>query len=260
MDAALLPPGTLEAFGLYLVRTTALVLPSPVLGTGSTFSSYRVGLIGALSMVLFLGAGSPTLGESLGPVAYAVLVAREALIGFALAFVLQAVVVAVRVAGELVGSEMAFNMASVADPATGVNTPIISHFYETLFFLGLLSVNAHQWLIRALSESYARAPVGAVEASGDLPSMALETFTQLFAAGLTFAAPILVLLLIVSLVIGLLTRAVPQINVLEFGFNLRVAAGLGALLLFAPFLTPAMESLLGRLMDGLAAGLDALEV
>jgi flagellar biosynthesis protein FliR len=59
---------------------------------------------------------------------------------------------------------------------------------------------------------------------------------------------------------GLLIRAVPQINVIEFGFNLRVMGGLVALLLFAPWIRPASDHLLDALMTHLNNGLDALEV
>jgi flagellar biosynthetic protein FliR len=252
-------PGTLEAFGLYLVRTSALVLAAPLIGTGSTFSGYKVGLIGVLAIVTYMTSGAPLPGE-IGPMTFGLYAGREVIIGLSLAFVLQAVLVAVRVAGELIGHEMAFSMSNVVDPATGVNSPLVTHLYETMFFLALLAVDGHHWVIRALSASYGRAPVGALDAGRALPEVALAMFEQMFAAGLTFAAPILVLLMLVSLLIGLLTRAVPQINVLEFGFNLRIVAGLAGMLLFAPLLAPALQALLDHLLEGLNASLDALEV
>lgn len=253
------PPGTLEAFGLYLVRTGALVLASPLIGTGATFSGYKVGLIGVLALLLFSVAGAPAVAAG-GPLEYGVLALREVLIGLSLAFVLHAVTLAVRVGSELVGHEMAFTMSRVVDPESGTNVPLVSHMYEMLFFLALLAVNGHHWIVRALAESYERAPVGSLSLSGDLPAIALDQFAQLFAAGITFAAPILAFLMMVSVVIGLLARAVPQINVLEFGFNLRIAGGLVAMLVFAPVLTPALERLLHHLMGGLETTLDAMGV
>ena len=137
--------------------------------------------------------------------------------------------------------------------------PLVSQIYEILFFLALLSVNGHHWLLRALTDSYERAPVGRVQFNDGLPAFVVGLFSELFSAGLTFAAPILVLLMLVSVLIGLLSRAVPQLNILEFGFSLRITLGLVAMFLFAPLLAPAMEGLLGRLMDGLDAGLEVLE-
>jgi flagellar biosynthetic protein FliR len=252
-----LHPGTLEAFGLYLVRTSALVLASPLLGSGSAFEGYRIGLIAALSFLLYGATGAP-LEEPPPPVEYAILALREVLIGLFLAFTLHAVGLAARVAGEMIGHEMTFNMAQLVDPATGMSSPLVTRLYETFFFLGLLAVDGHHWILRTLASSFVRAPIGELAFDAGATDVALSLFGEMFAAGLTFAAPVVVLLSIVSLVIGLLSRAVPQLNVMEVGFTLRIAVGLVALLVFAPFLAPALESLYAHLVRGLDASLDAI--
>lgn len=251
------PPGTIEAFGLYLVRTSALVLGAPLLGAGAMFAGYKVALIGAISILLFSVSGSPIEGP-VQPVEYALFVLREVMIGLSLAFVLQMVVMAVRVSSDMIGHEMGFAMASEVDPVQGFRTPLVTHLYETVFFLAVLAVNGHHWMLRALAESYKRAPIASIQFEAGLPEFVLNLFAQLFAAGLTFAAPILVLLTLVSAMIGLLSRAVPQLNILEIGFSLRIAAGLCAMLLFMPAIEPAIHGLLEMLMDGLALGLDTL--
>ncbi len=253
----MLPPGTIEAFGLYLVRTSAMVLAAPLLGTGATFSGYKVGLVALISFLLFSISGSP-LTESVLPIEYGIFVMREILIGLFLAFTLQVVVLAARIGGDLIGHEMAFNMSNVVDPVSGVSTPLIASMYEMFFFLGVLALNGHHWLVRALAESYERAPVGSIHFEAGLPAVALGMFVQLFSAGITFAAPILVLLMVVSLLIGLLSRTVPQLNVMEFGFNIRIAMALVAMLAFVPFLSPAITWLMERFMLWLETGLDAL--
>ena len=254
-----LPPGSIEAFGLYLIRTSALVLSSPFLGTGTGFSGYKIALITMLSFVTYMTTGTP-LGSDLDPVLFAGMALREVLIGGFLAFILQIVVLGVQVAGYLVGHEMAFNMARTVDPNSGGQTPILAHMYETFFLVALIAVDGHHWILRALSESYIQAPVGRLEFSGRAGVLAVDFFTDVFAAGLTFAAPIMVLLTLISTVIGLLTRAVPHLNIMEFGFSLRIVAGLAGLFIFAPALSPALTHLLDVLMDGLRSGLVALKV
>lgn len=253
----MIEPGTLEALGLVLVRTSALVLASPLLGTGSTFTGYRIGLIATLSFLLYSVSAGP-LEVVPGPVEYALLSLREVLLGVFLAFTLHAVVLAVRVAGEVVGHEMTFNMAQLVDPATGLNTPLITRLYESFFFLGLLAVDGHHWMLRTLAGSFERAPIGRLAFDTSLFAIVLELFREMFVAGVTFAAPVIVLLSLVSLMIGLLARAVPQLNVMELGFTLRIVVGLVALLLFVPFLVPALDSLYRGLQRGLDAALAAL--
>lgn len=253
------PPGSLEALGLILVRTSALVLASPLIGTGAAFGGYKIGLIGILSALIWSITGFPVVPDTgvMGLLAFAV---REVLIGLVLAFCLHGAVLAVRVGGELIGHEMVFNMSNVVDPVSGTSTPLISHIYEVFFFLSLLAVDGHHWIVRALVESYSRAPVAELAFSEALPYVALQQFAQMFAAGMTLVAPVLVLLMMISLLLGLLTRAVPQINVLEFGFSLRITGGLVAMFLFAPLIAPAMHRLLERLMTGLGTTLDAITV
>ncbi len=254
-----LADGTIEAFGLFLARTGSLVLAAPLLGASTSFHGAKVGIIGILSVVLFMSGGEP-LGYSPGVFEFALMIAREVAIGLFLAFVLQLVMFSVRVAGVMVGYQMSFNMASLVDPNSGTQSPVIAFFYETLFILTLLAADAHLWLIRALDASYRRAPVGGMDWSSTAPEVVLNMFSQLFSAGLTFAAPVMLLLSIVTLVMGLLVRVVPQINVIEFGFNIRVLGGLMSLLVFAPWIQPASDHLLDMLMDNLNAGLNALEV
>lgn len=248
----------LEAFGLYLVRTSALILAAPLLGTGTGFSSYKIALILGVTVALFLSNGE-ALPREVGSIEFAMLCLHEVLIGLFLAFVLQSVLMVVRVAGELIGTEMAFNMASIVDPGTGVQTPLVTQVYEIMFFLGLLAVNGHHWLLRALGSSFDRAPIGEVAISGGVLDMTLNLFSKMFTAGIVLAAPILVLLLMVSVLIGLLARVIPQINVLEVGFNIRVAVGLLAIFLFSPFIGPALNSLFEELMVGLDDCLNSLE-
>ena len=141
----MLPPGTIEAFGLYLVRTSAMVLAAPLLGTGATFSGYKVGLIALISFLLYSVSGAP-LADAVLPIEYAIFVMREIMIGLFLAFALQVVVLAARIGGDLIGHEMAFNMSNVVDPVSGVSTPLIASMYEMFFFLGVLALNGHHWL------------------------------------------------------------------------------------------------------------------
>lgn len=252
-------PGTLEAFGLFLVRSSALVLSAPILGTGTGFSGYKVALIFGVSFLLYGVHGEP-LDHAVLPIEYGCLAMREILIGLALAFSLHAVMLALRVAGELVGHEMGFNMASIVDPVTGLRTPIITQIYEVFFTLGFLMVDGHQILLKGLAQSFERAPVGMIDIGESLPWIAERLFAQMFTAGLTFALPVLVLLMAASLLLAFLARAVPQLNVNEAGFTARIAIGLLALFVFAPLLSSALNGLYGRFEEGLASVLDAVAV
>ena len=250
-------PGLLEAFGLYLLRTSIIVIFAPVFGSLQAIAAFRIGLIGVLSIVLFAISGAP-LAEPVGFAEFALMGLREIVIGLALAFIAHAVVLAVRVAGEIIGQEMAFTISSQVDPQTGVNTPLITQFYEGLFLLGLLAANGHYWIVRALQGSFERAPVGRMGLDLPAAAYARTVFGEMFTAGIAFAGPIIVLLMLVSLLVGFLARAVPQINVLEMGFTLRIGVGLMAMFLFAPLLEPISTTLYDALAERLDGFLDVV--
>ena len=251
--------GTLEAFGLFLVRSSALILSAPVFGSTTGFSGYKIALIMSVSFLLYWVHGEP-LGHSVLPIEFGCLAMREVLIGLALAFSLHAVMLALRVAGELVGHEMGFNMAAIVDPASGVRTPIITQIYEAFFILGLLMVDGHQLLLRGLAQSFERAPVGTLDMGEDIPWLIERLFSQMFTAGLTFAAPVLIILVSASLLLAFLARAVPTLNVNEAGFTARIAVGMVSLFVFAPLLTPALHGLYSHLEKGIAATLDVIAI
>jgi flagellar biosynthetic protein FliR len=252
-------PGVLPAFGLYLLRTSALVLSTPILGQLTGFSGYKIALIFGIAFLLFGVTGTP-IPEAAAPIAFCVFALREVLIGLFLGFLVQLAVLAVRVAGAMVGHEMGFAMAQQVDPETGVQVPLITRIYENLFLLGLLMVDGHHWLLRAFAASFERAPAGRIGLGPGVGGAVVEIFGEMFRAGLSFAAPVMVLLVMVSILIGLLSRAVPQLNVLEVGFSVRIGLALVSMCLFAPLLAPAMELVHDQLDRGLAGALDVLEI
>jgi len=253
----LIEPGTLEAIGLVMIRTTTLVLAAPVLAGWVAFTSIKVSLIVALTGILFISNGEP-LAVVPGPLEFSLLAAREIGIGLTLALALEMGVVAVRVGADLIGHEMGFTMAQIVDPQFGNQKPVLSQFYENLFLLGMFALEGHHWLIRALGDSTERAPVGRMEWSQGPTALAVDLLSEMFTAGITFAAPVLVFLTLITTLIGLLTRAVPQLNVIEFSFNMRIGLGLGLMFLFAPLLTPALERLFELVSHGVEASLETL--
>lgn len=253
-----LVPGMLEALGLYLVRTSAMVLASPVFLMGAGFAGYKIALIAILSAVLYGATGAPLAGDVDG-LMFGAMAVRELLIGFSIGFVVQLGVLAVKVAGQLVGHEMGFAIAGQIDPDTGVQVPLITRVWESVFLIGFLSVNGHHLLIRALTDSFRASPVGQIEAAQSSVGVVRALFSSMFQAGLTFAAPVMLLLALVSLLIGVLTRAVPYLNVLEMSFTMRVGLGLLSIFLFAPLLGPILDNLYTAMGLWLERGVLALE-
>lgn len=245
----------LAGFVLVLARTGALVLSAPLLGQGTGFASHRVALVVFLGGLMFVVSGAPVDAP---PVELALMLLREVVIGLFLGTLLAMVLLSVRLAGELVGQEMGFLVARQVDPSTGIASTLITNIYENLFLLVLLALDGHHWLLRSLERSFAFAPIGHLELGRGMAPTLLSMFAEMCKAGLVFAAPVMVFLMLVSLVIGVLARAVPGLNVMEVGFTLRVLVALGAIFLFAPLMQPAMRVLHQEFLRWLERGLQVL--
>lgn len=252
----MLAPGMIEAFGLYAVRSSALVVSAPLLGSGTRFEAYKVALILSIAVTMY------TVGERViapvEPLIYGALALREALIGLFLGYVLHLALLVIKVAGELIGHEMGFMIASQVDPATGLQTPLITSVYETMFLLTLLACDGHFLLLRALAASFDLAPIGILAFDQGFGALAGELFGDMFEAGLVFAAPIMALLFLVSLMMGLLSRAVPHLNVLELGFAVRILFALIVMYAFTPLLGPSIQRIFQAYQDALESALGAL--
>lgn len=245
-----LPPGTVEAVGLYAARCGAMIVGAPLFGATMGYVTWRAAFIVMLAATLYAAQGQP-LASQPEPVEYALLVVREIGIGLVLAFCLHGALLAVRAAGEVASQEIGLGYAGLLDPSTGHSTSSVSLFYEIFFYLGLFLTDGHHALFRALAISFESVPVGEVHFAIGAAESAVALIGPMIAAGVAFAAPVLGLLFATSLLIALLGRAIPQLNVNELGFTMRTVIGLFALFLFAPTMGPALNGLYETLESGL---------
>ncbi len=250
MNALAVAPGTIEALGLYAARCAALVVGAPLFGAPLGFMAWRAAFIVILAGTLFAASGQP-LPFRPEPADYVLLVLREVAVGLVMAFCLHATLLAVRTAAELVSHEIGLGFGGMVDPTTGASTSSVTTLYETIFYLGLLLTNGHHALLRALDASFVCAPVGNHAIDVGVAESILALVCQMVAAGVVFAVPLLALLFATSLLVALLGRAIPQLNVNEIGFTLRTVVGLAGLYLFAPTLAPVLGELYALLFSGL---------
>jgi flagellar biosynthetic protein FliR len=215
-----------ERFALLLIRTGMLVVAAPVFGGVWAPATLKVGVIVLVSLLLMPVVPLPAAS---GPGGIGMVAAREALIGFSLALGLRALVAGAEFAGHLAGFQIGFAYASLVDPQTGARNNLLSLVYGTLTVVTVFTTDAHHDLLRALALSYDALPVGSGATGASVPEVVAELLGVVFRVGLQLAAPVVVVLLIVEVALGLLTRAAPTLNLMAQGFPIRIAVGLLAL-------------------------------
>jgi flagellar biosynthetic protein FliR len=223
----------LWALVFVMVRIGAAFIAAPVFGAVAVPLPVRISLSGAIG-VLVLAVHPVTPPAELFGLATFMSVAAEALIGLAIGFVLQIAFAAPMIASEVIGTSMGIGFASAIDPQNGRSTPALGQFLSVLMTLLFLSVNGHLVLVDMLVRSYTVLPPGgawlAVDRLKDIAFFGGYTF----AAGLLLALPVGFLLLCLNLIVGMISRAAPSLNLFAVGLPASLAVGVVALALAMP--------------------------
>ena len=232
-----------------MVRVGAAFVTAPVFSAVTVPLPVRVSLSGAIG-VLVLAAHPVAAPATLFSVATFLSIAAEALVGLALGLVLQVAFAAPLVAAELIGTSMGIGFAQTIDPLNGQSSPAIGQFLQVMLTLLFLSVDGHLILVDMVVRSYDALPPGAAwMGAGQFRNIA-QFGGYAFLAGLLLALPVGFLLLCLNLVVGMMSRAAPALNL--FAVGLPASLAVGVLALAAAF--PAMGDYMVVIVhEGLAA-------
>jgi flagellar biosynthetic protein FliR len=235
------------AFFLHVMRAGAFFAVVPLFGRNSDSVALRLVLALAMGGV-FWWVGEQRVDAPTHVLALGVMGLREGLIGIALGFALSTMTSLLVSAGEIISSEMGFSMARTMNPESGTDATVVSQLLQVLGFLMILQFDLHHDALRVLEQTYRACPVGQPFDIGPIWEGLRLLVAGSIMVALQYAFPVLGTMLLLSVAMVLLGRAVPNINLMEFGFALRVLVALGVLTLFitegAPFLVDTFRGIL----------------
>jgi flagellar biosynthetic protein FliR len=230
---------TVVRFGLLLLRPGVIVMLAPGLGGRQIPAMVKIGLTVMIAIALVPSVVLPPVDNS----GLTLIILRELAVGLSLAFAVQVLVGAAEFAGHLASYQIGFSYGATIDPISGVRSTMLVSLYGMLATLVFLGVNGHHALLRALAMSYTGVPMGAVRVSASLVTAVRDLLAMVFVVALRLAAPVLIVLLIVELTIGLISRAAPSLSFMVIGYPVRIVVGLfivGALISTVPAVTQSM--------------------
>jgi flagellar biosynthetic protein FliR len=222
-----------------------------VLGQRTVPARIRVALAGLI--VIAAQASLPPMPQvALDSPAAFMLVLQNVLVGLTLGFSVRIVFAAVEFAGELIGLQMGLNYAGFFDPASGGQATAPSRFFGTIIGLLFIVTNGHLLVVAAVVQSFQTFPV-APEPFAFLRALQPQVWgMEVFALGLWISLPLIGMLLFVNLVLGVISRVAPQMNVFAIGFPVTLGVGLLGMLLTLPMMqapfTMALERMLSHFM------------
>lgn len=139
-------------------------------------------------------------------------------------------------AGSLIDVHVGLSMINVLDPNSNSNTSITGNLLHFIAMIVFFTINGHHMLIKSLVESFILVPIGQTIVSGESMMILIEVISKYFLIGLKIAIPIVLIMIITDLCMGLISRAVPQINVMVLGMPVKILVGLIAITIALPIL------------------------
>jgi len=214
-------------FTLVLARTGTLLMTAPLFGSQALPRRVR----GLLAVAMSLLVTPVYLGTTVPPVEqifeYGRLLVNEALVGLLLGLGINILFSGIQVAGQIVSQMAGLSLADVFNPGFDEEVSVFSQLFYFLTLAVFVAIGGHRIVTEALLDTFAAAPPGHAALGDNFVDVLTSILSQSFVLGIQAAAPLLTALLLSNIVLGLISRTLPQINVIVVGFGLNSLLALG---------------------------------
>jgi flagellar biosynthetic protein FliR len=212
------------------IRVSAMLFAAPLIGT--PYVQVRIRVLLALLITIVLAPNLDPM-PTYDPASVMVLLValQQILIGVAMGLVLQLVFSAIVIGGQIMALQMGLGFASMVDPQTGTQVPMVSQIYLLSGMLVFLAFDGHLIIIEVLADSFTAIPVGFEGLTAEAYRLVAEWGSHMFAGAVLMAIPVVASLLVVNMAFGVMTRASPQLNIFAVGFPVTMTIGFGVMIL-----------------------------
>ncbi len=218
-------------FTMVLSRISGLTMTAPIFGTKDVPMQVRALLTAALSFLILPTQWHINVGYPGSLANYLLFIGSELIIGLCLGLGIVILFSSLQLAGQLIGRTGGMMMANVLDPTSGAEVPLFSRLLFLVALSIFVCIGGHRMVMAALLDTFASIPPG----SGTISTTIVPAFTDLlaqsFALGIRSAAPVVTAILLSTLIMGLISRTMPQLNILAVGFGMNAMLTFGVLAL-----------------------------
>jgi flagellar biosynthesis protein FliR len=234
-------------FVLVFFRLGGMMLFAPLLGSARVPRRVKVMLALVLAFGIFEGVRPVPLPESTWMLALGI--GGELAFGVAMGMVMSFVFIAAQWAGEMIGQQMGMNLGEVFDPQFGGQSSVIGELYFMLTLVVFLAVKGHHSMLLGVRASFDHLPLLSLSVDAPLLDLLIGLFQSATILALRLAAPMLVTMLVVDLALGLVGRAMPQMNVMQAGMSVRSVIGMVVVIAGLALTGSVIERALAGSMD-----------
>lgn len=234
-----------------MTRIGSAMIAAPIFGAMGVPSQVR--LIAAGAVAVFVAAWTDVAAPpQLFSIEGLLAIAGEVVIGLTLGFVLQIVFAAPVLAAEVIAGAMGLSMAMTTDPQAGTQVTAFGQFFTIVLTLIFLALGGHLEWLELVVQSYNTFPPGQTWLGDERTMMIAGFASQMFQFAVLISLPITLVLLMVQVVTGILSRSAPSLNIFALGLPSGVLAGLGALIVASPLIYAEFETITRTGLDNVA--------
>lgn len=241
--------GQFLVFTLIFVRMTGMVFFTPFFDETAHPLQLKAGLSGLLAILVMGTAGREIVAgapDSWSLAFYLSAAFLEFGVGFIIGLVANLVMQGVQLAGQQIGRDMGLDMANLIDPEQDLEISIISHLKWMLFLAVFMGLDGHHVFVRAVACSYEAVPFMGLTFSRAALELFLREGAFLMALSVELAAPVIAAGLLANLIMGIVGRTVPQLNIFIIGFPVRIVLGMAVFLLSLGMVANVADNLAAR--------------
>ena len=218
-----------STFVLVLARVGALVMTAPILGTRAAPMRVRAMLAVSLTLLIAPIHGAAAPEDVTNIFVFGRYVLSEVLVGLLLGLGTMIFLSGIQLTGQVISQMGGTALAETFDPTLDSNTPVLAQLFYFLALTMFVLVGGHRLLVEALLETYVWMPPGAPSMGESYVDSLTALLGQSFLLGIRAAAPAMTALCLSTLVLGLIGRTLPQINILVVGFGINALLTLACL-------------------------------
>lgn len=230
-------------------------MTAPMFGSRVIPLHLRVVLAIALALVVAPIQGATFVGAPDSAIMFLVAFAGEALIGAVLGMGVMILLSGAQIAGQIVSQMGGLSLAETFQPDADAQMPALSNLLYMVGLAVFVAIGGHRMLVGALLDTYRYMPIGQVRLTNSLGPLTATLLAESFSLAIRGAAPAIVGLLLATIAMGLVSRTLPQMNVMSVGFGLNLLVTFGLLSasigvvawIFQEQLEPAIETILESL-------------
>lgn len=219
-----------EFFLLILIRMSGFILTAPIFSMKNIPVPVKIALsLGTAILIYTILPYQPL--EYRGVIGFAGLVVQEMIFGILLGYVTNICTYILNFSGQLIDMEIGFGMVNLIDPLNNLNITVTGNLYSYFVTMIMIVTNMHHYILKAFIDVYQLIPIGEIKFQANLFEIMLRFMNDYFIIGFRIVLPVFASMLVVNVVLGVLARVAPQMNMFVVGIQLKVFIGLAVLLI-----------------------------